>query len=462
MDFSARIFSRSTSVLLLLVLVIFLYANSLRGDFVWDDRALVTNNSFIHPVCQWKNILLTDLAAGSQKSFNFYRPLQNLSYCINYCLGGLNPVIFHGVSVAGHACVAIAGYFLLLALTGKQGVSLCASLIWAAHPVHTSVVAYISARADILCAFFLLVSWIAYIKTKSQTTVCWSLVCLGCYVLALLAKEHAIIFPVLLGAYHLTQPKTWQPKLFLGLLALTVFYLGWRLTVVYDVLFPLRYDVPLYLKIPGFFVAVVQYFKLLFFPQQLHMEYGNFLFTTGNTTFRLGLMLWLGLLGLFFWWRQRKPLVALGIGWFMVTLLPVSIFPINAYMAEGWLYFPSWGIWLATCCLVTEGLKNFRWESQVRNLSLVGYLLFLSYGTVVHNNYWHNALSLFEYTARFAGQSARVHFLLGQENLRLGRNSEAAENFRKVVRLDPSDHEAAAYLCQLGTCPVDQNHKEEK
>jgi hypothetical protein len=54
--------------------------------------------------------------------------------------------------------------------------------------------------------------------------------------------------------------------------------------------------------------------------------------------------------GLIFWAvrKRNSALTFFSIAWFFIALLPMSnIYPINAYMAEHWLYLPAIGLfWL--------------------------------------------------------------------------------------------------------------------
>ena len=65
---------KTISILLIIILGIAVYANSLNGEFIWDDQYLVRDNAYIKSVSHIPEILTTDIAAGSGEQFNFYRP----------------------------------------------------------------------------------------------------------------------------------------------------------------------------------------------------------------------------------------------------------------------------------------------------------------------------------------------------------------------------------------------------
>lgn len=79
---------------LLVVIVCGVYGNSLHNGFVWDDHEIIVDN----PVNKdWSNIgtvfsQADDLMRGAGVSAPFYRPVNRLSYLVDYQLYGLNPL----------------------------------------------------------------------------------------------------------------------------------------------------------------------------------------------------------------------------------------------------------------------------------------------------------------------------------------------------------------------------------
>ncbi|MDQ6624615.1 MAG: hypothetical protein M3Y69_00540, partial [Verrucomicrobiota bacterium] len=147
---------------LLLVLATFAaYAPALRNEIVWDDTALILRDPFIR---SWRLIpegfqhfLFTDATAS-----DFYRPIQRLTYTLEYAAYGVRPFGYHFTSIACHATAALALFFFaseLLRFYGvderrRRWVAFGAALVWAVHPAHSGAVAYISGRADPLAAIF--------------------------------------------------------------------------------------------------------------------------------------------------------------------------------------------------------------------------------------------------------------------------------------------------------------------
>src|SRR5205823_4520120 len=148
-------------ILLIAVAVFLSYAPALRDGFVWDDTALILRDPLIR---SWRLIpegfnhfLFTDATAS-----DFYRPIQRLTYTLEYAAFKFKPVPYHLVSIMCHIAAAIALFFLaqeiLLVFAVDPAkcrfLAFIATLVWAIHPVQSAAVVYVSGRADPLAAAF--------------------------------------------------------------------------------------------------------------------------------------------------------------------------------------------------------------------------------------------------------------------------------------------------------------------
>jgi hypothetical protein len=126
----------------------------------------------------------------------------------------------------------------------------------------------------------ILVGFIFYIKYLESGKKWWYWLILPIYALALLSKENSLIFPGILLLYHYAFKKDFKLKGFFLVLGLTFLYLCLRFTILKSTLphtevTQLGY---LFYRIPGFFIAIANYIRILIFPFDLHYEYGNALF----------------------------------------------------------------------------------------------------------------------------------------------------------------------------------------
>jgi protein O-mannosyl-transferase len=152
---------RYLAVLIIIAGVFASYAPALRDGFVWDDTALILRDPLIR---SWRLIpegfnhfLFVDATAS-----DFYRPLQRLTYTLDYAAFAFRSGPYHAASILWHAAAAIALFVfaeeLLLAFgierQKRLWIAFLAVLVWAIHPVESAAVAYVSGRADPLAATF--------------------------------------------------------------------------------------------------------------------------------------------------------------------------------------------------------------------------------------------------------------------------------------------------------------------
>ena len=215
------------SILLIIILGFAVYANSLHGEFIWDDNHLVKNNPHIKSWSHLPKIFTESIgrSATGVKS-NGYRPLQTFSYLINHSISGSNSIrSYHLTNALLHVFVALCIYWLINILFRDRLLSFLTSVFFVVHPIHTEAVAYISGRADSLAVLFMLLSIIFYVKyLRSDRLILNICVCLS-YVFALLSKESSLILPLLLLLCHYIHEKKIELKRFSPILAITFIYI---------------------------------------------------------------------------------------------------------------------------------------------------------------------------------------------------------------------------------------------
>ncbi|MEI8229788.1 MAG: tetratricopeptide repeat protein [Candidatus Peregrinibacteria bacterium] len=96
-----------------------------------------------------------------------YIPLTFLTFQINYVINGLHPFGFHLVNIVLHGMNAFLVFIILRKITREQALSAFAALLFAVHPLQTEAVVWITARKDLLSAFFSFLSIIAYLRYRN-------------------------------------------------------------------------------------------------------------------------------------------------------------------------------------------------------------------------------------------------------------------------------------------------------
>jgi len=426
------------SVLVIIILGFSVYANSMAGKFVWDDNALVKDNIHIKKWDNFPDFFKTDISGVEGEGIITYRPIQAVANAVDYTLWGLNPAGFHFTNIVLHLLASILVFYLALAFTNDKVAALTAGMLFTVHPIHTEAVAYISGRSDPLGLIFCALSFLIYIRLFHEFRAGRFMLMLGLYAIALLSRENSLILPALLLSYHYAFKKRIKPVLFAPVCCMAVVY-GIARMIQARSFFEGVSEVPgFFQRLPGFFAAISGYCRLIVLPFHMHMEYGQKLFSFYNWRVVSGFVIAVSLIIFAVRARQKKDnIVCFSILFFLVALVPFSgIFPVNAYMAEHWLYMPSVGVFvLVGVCISRMYYKRKRRKTA---MIIVGmFVLFFSYLTRGQNSYWSEPVVFYERTFKYAPHSARIANNLGQHYSEVGRKEEAEKLLKKAIELAP-------------------------
>ena len=414
------------------------YYNSIPGKFVWDDKHLIKDNVYIKDRAHLPRIFSSHIGAGSDVEYFSYRPLQMLTYMIEYSIWKLDVRGYHCTNIMLHILVAIAIYWLITLLFDDRILSLFVGLMYVCHPIHVSAVTYISGRADPMAFLFMILCFILYIKNLDRkSTILCALMAVS-YACAILSRENSLMLPALILLYHYVFKKEINRRNFISILAVAGAYIFIRMTYLSSLVTHTSSATTLEQRIPGFFVAITNYMKVLFLPIDLHMEYGARLFSPEDPRVPLGLIILLSILIFAFVKRKKNTLVFFSITWFFAALLPLSnLYPIPiAYMAEHWLYVPSLGFFLILAGIL-RGLYASRRFKAVAIAALIAIVSSCTYLTARYNKDWGEPVVFYKKTLEFVPDSVRTLNSLALEYMGTGKGREAIPLFEKAIQLNP-------------------------
>ncbi len=428
-------FSRRLCLLLLLFLACGAYFNALENGFLWDDEHLVVTNSYIRNSTYLGKIFLSDLRHGEIPS-NFYRPLLTASFMMDYYLWGQNPAGYHATNIALHTLAA----FLLFALMQQLNLSVRTSFLIAAlflvHPVNTEAVTYIAGRSDPLLVVFGLIALLCFHESYRTETrkkeILWQCAALLAFVGALFTREIALILPLLMLWWifvlrvRLSSKGIWWLPI-LPFIVVTLVYLLWRSWVLRSVGIEMVWGgAPLTTRMILSLRSLAVYAGLLLCPIHLQMERQVFFGGASlHVLTAIGSMLVLLWCGAIAFARTRSRPVFLGLGWCGITYLPISgLIPINASLAEHWLYLPSIGFYLAAVVAISEWISKLRlerpWVDSIAWMAACLILTAFAARTFVRNRDWRDAKTFFAVTQRDAPRSGRTGNNLALQSIREG------------------------------------------
>src|SRR6056297_2727201 len=133
----------------IVLVVVLVYINTLDNPFVWDDEVIIESNQFIKNGVNIKDLFSRGIWGAKLKANSFYRPINALSFALDYRVWGLNPLGFHISSIFLFLIALFVLFFLLLNLGIKKQIVYFLVLGFGIHPLNTEAITYISGRADI-------------------------------------------------------------------------------------------------------------------------------------------------------------------------------------------------------------------------------------------------------------------------------------------------------------------------
>ena len=445
-------------LLFLAAVTLAVYAPSLRNGFVWDDTALILRDPLIR---SWQlapeafqHFLFIDATAS-----DFYRPIQRLTYLLDYWAFVFKPAGYHLTSLLCHLGATLALLLLgneLLRLweieeRKRRLLAFLAALAWAIHPLHTSAVAYISGRADPLAAAFGFLGLFCGIRSLAAIgSRKWTLLLAAgaLFVLSALSKEAGLVFPVLWCAV-LVLRKSWRQILpaTVVLLFVGVTYLSLRLPAEHVPPPQLRPPAPLLVRPIIVARAFAEYTGLILLPAKLHMDRDveshpngpNEASLTGVAWRELQTLVGVTLIAAAIYWlirsRRRAPEIFACLILALIVYLPVSgIFPLNATIAEHWLYLPSAFLFLAAALAISR----LRIPAAVLIAVLAVWVVFLGIRTCLRTFDWKDQRTFLERTIAAGGDSPRMLINLASLELHEGKLDSAKAHLEAALKKEPN------------------------
>ncbi|MDX2177938.1 MAG: hypothetical protein SF028_15875 [Candidatus Sumerlaeia bacterium] len=473
-----------------------LFANSLGNGFVYDDIPYIFENTRLD---NWRDAgsFFRDTYTG-EKTDGHYRPLTLWSWAIERGLFGNVPFPVHLTNVLLNAvCAALVYAFLALLLEDRRLAAVAAAL-WAAHPVHTEVVANGVGRSELGAMMFMLAAAVAHLVALRRAddwkrSLPWLAAGMAGYFAALLFKETPVTLPGLLFLAELIVIRrmkisedfvvgVWRYVAYAVPLGI---YLAMRASVI-EVAAPAQQEVMFGQPKSVVFLygneTLLRYLGQLAAPLHLSAEYSDYLNPVrSNLTDPMvaaAFVAW-AVIGAGAWLlaRRGERLPAFGAAWFFLGILPVSniVIQIGTVRADRLLFMPSLGFAVVAAWFFLRALRPLR---QGAYALLAVYLAFYCWRTFDRNTVWKTRDSLWTATIAsnpgsavgwgFVGDIARDrgdfaeafdHYTRAFElRERLGFFYREANNHRASMLVKQGKDAEALELYLLSTRKVPDNH----
>lgn len=455
-------------LVLLALIAFFVFANSMSGDFVYDDNRQILRNPLIQDATLYGKALTSDVWAfkgdGSVAASNYWRPTFTAWSILNFQLFGPNPVGWHLLNLLLHVGVCLLAFLLLRRWNLSPVIAFAVSAIFAVHPVHTESVAWISGSPDLLFSLFLLASlWFAENvsrkgakakgedKKGSLVNSLDLILSLTFFALALGAKEVALLcIPLFYLIFTRTDDEKDKqiaaPAFFriVPFLLVGAVYFAARWIVLGAISKPAE-DAASFgsaiLTVPAIFVF---YIKQIIFPLWLGANHplrpiaqADFL------NFVLPLIISAAVLILFYHLSKRSFIAKFGLALFILPLAPTmnsTALLTEQIVHDRYLYIPLLGFLMLCLPYLIEKVMKILRQSEFNTALILTLVLGLpfAYQAFSYNAVWATDISLWQHSVKIDSKSATNWLQLGAALLEKEQYREAAEAYNNSVDIKPS------------------------
>lgn len=440
---------------------------SLFPGFIHDDHRIIEQNQLLRDPAHLGDVVTSGYwTVGETRVANLYRPVTILSFALNYAVGGDAPFGYRLLNLVLHLLVTILVFLLAarIAPPGRGRVALdpalAAGLLFAVHPVHTEVLGEVIGRAELLAAAGTVGCVLAFLRGRGTDRESgrpwrWYGLALLCFVLGFLAKENAVMAPVLvLLADLLIVRRGIRWRFHLASAAAVGLCLTARIAAIGG-LNPEGYvhyiDNPIaHLPfIEGRLTAldvVGRYAMLLIAPLRLSIDYSYNAIPPASRLLDphvlLGLLLLAGWIAALLWSWKRHPAICFSLAWIGLAMAPTSnlLVPIGTIMAERLLYLPSVGFSLLIGLLVATWSRATGQHRQrvgtVRVVAAVILALLAARGLIRLGD-WRDDRTIFRRAIEVVPDSVRAQYNYGTASEDAGDDAAAAQAYEKAIAVWP-------------------------
>jgi protein O-mannosyl-transferase len=450
------------------------YLNALANGFALDDVYIIQRNPRVHDLTDLRAIWLTPYWPQMGQELGLYRPLAIFAYALQWSLAGGEAWLFHAVSLLLHAAATLLAFLLLERLTATVA-AFAGALVFAVHPVHTEAVANVVGQAELIAAVAVFGACLLHASRPAHGTVSWprrgGLLLL--FLIALLAKENAVVLPGLLVAVDAAHRRvvatrrsmTAYGHAMLVPLLLMVAAFGVYLLVRLDALGGYLTGVDAGPSLPFLrgdqrvvtaLRAFPELLRLLFFPFDLAADYSPAMLLPpdGVTPMVIGggvLLFALGVLALL---TPVVPAVGFPAAWFLLSIVTVSnlFFPIGVLIAERTLYLPSFAVAALIAWAWRDALPVIvrRYGAAARQVVLAAGVVCIGmfgYRTWTRNPDWKSTAAVQVSMLRDHPESYRAQWVYANNLWQRGRIDDARARFLMAYRLYDGDSQ---FLAEYG------------
>ena len=403
---------------------------------------------------------------------SLWEPLHFLSHMIDVQLWGAGPAAagrHHLTNLLLHTVNTLLVFWLGVALFRSAAAAddsalppatvgwtaFFAAALFAFHPLRAESVCWISERKGVLCATFVLLALLAYLRYVRGTGKSWLIVGVLLTALGMMTKPAAVVVPVLIGWLDLwplrrcgfeAAEEDWDwieilkrqlaekwpyvaPAAALAAVSVLVQFGSHQEKFIGAFSLATRlYIAP---------ANLMYYLQRTFWPTRLTIEYpppSSHAYVWAGIVISVGLT-WLAVQG-----GRRFPALLFGWGWFLICWLPVSglVYVGTSFTTDRYTYLPHVGLALAIVYQLAVWCRP--WKAAYRIVALVAGLLLVAASSLACYRQaasWQNNFTLFQQAIDAQPRSRLGYVNLAVALERTGQPTKAIELLEQVVAMQP-------------------------
>lgn len=424
--------------LAIIILIVVAYSSSINNQFTnWDDDVYVTSNPAVWSLNS-KNIekMFTQPMASN------YHPLTMMSLAVNYYISGDAPKGYIVTNILLHILNACVVFVFIMMLTKTQfWVSFLVAVLFAIHPMHVESVAWISERKDVLYALFFIAGLISYLKYLKTSQLKLLVITLLFFVLSLLSKPAAVVFPLVLLLLDWFKARDFDKKAILEKIpffALSILFGLITLNIQTESAVSNQFGFieKIVFAGYGFFMYC---FKLLI-PNGLSPLYA-YPINQIPPTFYLGFVASLFLLAAAIYSLKKGKAVFFAFAFFTINvILVLQLITVgNAVMADRYTYLSSIGLFF----ILGLGFEKLVANPKFKTLAIGGFAIYVLALTFFANQQckvWQSSESLWSQAIEVDQQNYLAYSKRGLALMQSGKAQKALNDFNKCIKINPKYH----------------------
>jgi tetratricopeptide (TPR) repeat protein len=461
-----------------------LYSNTLKHEWALDDYSVIKKNEVTQRgIAGIPTLLTTEYRYGYWNSpGSLYRPLSLVMFALQWQVSEDNPAVGHFLNCFLFSISLLLIFFFIRKLLNNNDlvVPSLVTLLFAAHPVHSEVVANIKSLDEIMMLLFSLIAMHQLLKYQENKNIVTLVLGVFSYMLAMFSKESAITF---LAIFPLTLIYFRQKNIAEAIKSTAVFaipvvlflFVRWRVlsgqSSTEDISALDNAIVALngFNRIGGAFAMLGVYLQTLFLPMNLVSEYGwNASKITGWSDWRAiaALVAHVAMLVYVIKDWKNKGMISFGILFYFCAISVSSnvLLTIGTNYGERLVYAASLGFFIAFVSV----LKHFfAKENNVNDLKSIDYnivfliigifSLFYSFKTFTRNKDWKDSFTLYQKDVLTEPDCSKLNYHYALEQNLNGQKAksqpekqqcfdDAITHFEKSIALFPKYPQAIGEL----------------